>query len=349
MGALKIFGLSFAVVLAACSGEAGTGTDGSDLSFNGAPLACADPTVIREHGTANDYVYCTGMSHVWKTADWKSFSDVRSQVSFDAGSLEGAGSWWAPTIAWDAAHQRYVMWVSVPTDAAKDTRGLAVFASPSLDGKWHFVDWGNPAGTKGEMIIDPMLFRDHDGTHYLYWKRYGGPLTSRIMGARLDAKLEHIVPNTRTEIMDGYGGANRWEDNVRENPAVWRDPGTGHYHMLYSGAHWADGTYATGHAVSTCGPLCMKSGEGWRVTDHGDNGIPQVVQAKNDPNFTNGGPGGAVWTADGSAIVFAAAFLSNDKNATAKARDERYLMREKLSWSNGVPYVNTPKHHPHGF
>lgn len=340
----NIVGLAAALVLAGCSGEAGVDTGDSDLSMNGAPLACADPTVVREHGTQTDYVYCTGMSHVWKTSDWKSFSDVRKQVSFDASSLEGAGSWWAPTIIYDPGHQHYVMWVSVPTDAAKDTRGLAVFTASSLDGTWHFVDWGNPAGTKGEMIIDPMLFRDHDGETYLYWKRYGGPLTSRIMGARLDAKLEHIVASTRTEIMNGYGGSGTWEDNVRENPAVWRDPKSGHYHMLFSGAHWFDGTYATGHAVSTCGPLCN-----WHVTTTGDNGIPQVVQAKNDPNFTNGGPGGAVWVEGGTAIVFAAAFLSNDKNASPHARAERYLMREKLSWSNGVPYVDTPKHHPHGY
>ncbi len=335
-------------LLAACSGEAGVEDDASDLAFNGKPLECADPTVFTAHGTSTHYVYCTGMARVWKTSDWKSFQDERSSVSFSAGSLAAPATWWAPSIVYDADHARYVMWVSVPSPNKtwKDTRSLAVFASSTPIGPWSLLDLGNDASAEGEMIIDPMIFRDHDGEHYIYYKRYGGPLTSRIMGAHLDATLTHIV-GTRVEIMNGYGGKG-WEDNVRENPAVWRNPKSGHYHMLFSGAHYFNDTYATGHAISTCGPLCTST-NGWHISTTGENGIAQVVKSNDDKNFANGGPGGAEWTDNGASIVFAAAYLSSDTTKTAHERGLRYLMREKLAWSNGVPYVDTPKHHPHGF
>jgi hypothetical protein len=189
------------------------------------------------------------------------------------------------------------------------------------------------------MLIDPMIFQDHDGAHYLYWKRYGGGLTSSIMGAKLDAPLTGIV-GARHELMNGYD-SHGWELNVRENPAMWRNPTTGRYHLLFSGAHWADDTYATGHALSTCGgPLCA-----FTVTTTGQNGIPQVVQAKNDPAFKFGGPGGAVWHGDSQRmwIVYAAASRSANGDKT------RYLHRDPISWFGTMPYVPNAHHHPIGF
>lgn len=331
---------------AASTDEDTDATAGELADPSGAPLACADPTVISTHDAGQTfYVFCTSMHHVWKTTDWTHFTDERASLTFAFGAMHPAGkqtgSWWAPSIAWDAAHARYVMWVSVLDDGvhAMTTRSLAVFHAPDPLGPWTYAGLGIDASASGQMLIDPMIFRDHDGQHYLYWKRYGGGLSSSIMGARLDASLTGTVASTHTEITHGYGGPGTWEDNVRENPAMWRHPTTGRYHLLYSGAHWADGSYATGHALSTCGPLC-----GFDVSSTGQGGIPQVVQAKNDPHYAFGGPGGATWVEgkSGVFIVYAAASRSAHGDKT------RYLHRDKISWFGHDPYVDTPHHEPSG-
>src|SRR5262249_3166401 len=116
---------AFAIVLTglvACSGEAPSedeSTDASELSGPGnAALACADPTVFSTHDQGNtNYVFCTGMRHVWKTSDWKTFTNERASLTFDFGAMpeksKVSAQWWAPSVVYDRAHDRYVMWVSV--------------------------------------------------------------------------------------------------------------------------------------------------------------------------------------------------------------------------------------------
>jgi hypothetical protein len=330
-----------------CSGQGqgeGDETSQSELSGPGnTPMACADPTAFSAGG--KDFVFCTGMAHVWTTSDWKSFQDERRSLTFDFGDMpersRAVAEWWAPTVIHDAAQSRFVMWVSVidGQNWPEPTRSLAVFHAPAPLGPWTYAGLGDNASASGQMLIDPMIFRDQDGAHYLYFKRYGGGLSSRIMGAKLDAALTGIV-GARHAIMDGFD-AHGWELNVRENPAMWRNPTSGRYHLLFSGAHWRDDTYATGHALSTCGgPLCA-----FEVTTTGQGGIPQVVQAKNDPAFQFGGPGGAVWHGDGQRmwIVYAAASRSASGDKT------RYLQRDPIRWFGTVPYVPSAHHHPIGF
>ena len=339
------------------TGAAGTtGTTGaitSALLRPANPMACADPAVISTADAGQTfYVYCTGMSHVWKTTDWTHFSNVRSTTTFDLTGMTAngkhIGSWWAPGIVYAPGAAQYVMWVSVPDALATngssgwDTRSLAVLTSPGPAGPWTYQGIGVKAQAAGQHFIDPFLFRDHDGGHYVYFKQYGGGVASRIMGAHVNASWEGLTSAARVDIMNGYGGAGTWEDNVRENPAVWYDPATGHHHLLFSGGHWRDDTYATGHAVSACGPLCTGSG-GWHITNSGDRGVVQVVQAKNDANFSSGGPGGAVFQDDSAhQIIYAAAARSASGTAT------RYLMRDAIKWKSDAPYVDTAHHRPEG-
>ena len=304
------------------------------------------------NGAQTFYVYCTGMSHVWKTTDWTHFTDVRSSTQFDLTGMSAngkhIGSWWAPGIVYAPGMAEYVMWVSVPDSRAVngssgwDTRSLAVFTSPTPTGTWTYRGLGIAATAQGQHFIDPFLFLDHDGGHYVYWKQYGGGVSSSIMGAHVGAGWLALTSAAQVEIMNGYGGSGTWEDNVRENPTVWYDAATGHHHLIFSGGHWRDDTYATGHALSSCGPLC-KSANGWHMVDSGDRGVLQVVQAKNDANFSSGGPGGAVLLDDSAQdIIYAAAARS------ASGDTKRYLMRDHLSWANDAPYVNTPHHRPAG-
>jgi hypothetical protein len=316
-------------------------------------MPCADPAVFSDSNAGRTfYVYCTGMSHVWKTSDWAQFTDLRSATQFDLTGMSAngkhIGSWWAPGIVYAPTLAEYVMWVSVPDALAVngtsgwDTRSLAVFTATSPTGTWRYRGLGLQATAQGQNFIDPFLFLDHDGQHYVFFKRYGGGVSSRIMGAHVTASWLALTSAAQVEIMNGYGGQGTWEDNVRENPAVWYDPTTGHHHLLFSGGHWQDDTYATGHALSDCGPLCTGAG-GWQMASSGDRGVLQVVQSLGDANFTSGGPGGAVFL-DPSAqdLIYAAAARSGIGDT------RRYLMRDPLSWRNDAPYVDTAKHWPAG-
>ena len=163
------------------------------------------------------------------------------------------------------------------------------------------------------------------------------------MCAHVAANWVALTSAAEVVIVNGYGGQGSWEDNVRENPAVWYDPTTGHHHLLFSGGHWQNDTYATGHAVSACGPLCTGAG-GWQMASSGDRGVLQVVQSLGDANFSSGGPGGAVFLDQSAqALIYAAAARSSSSGDTT-----RYLMRDHLSWRNDSPYVDTAMHRPAG-
>lgn len=320
------------------------------------PLTCADPAVFSQNGAGQVFfVYCTSMSHVWKTSDWVHFSDVRSSVTFTMTGLSAngqkIGSWWAPGIVYSPVLQQYVMWVSVPDSQATNTtsgwdmRSMAVFTATSPTGPWTFQAIALDASATDQHYIDPFLFIDHDGSRYVYWKQYGGGLSSSIVGAKVNASWTAINATTRTVIMNGYGGPGTWEDNVRENPAVWYNPADGRHHMLFSGGHWFNDTYATGHALSSCGPLCPPATTGgWHMVDSGDRNILQVVRSVGNANFANGGPGGAVFLDDSAQdIIYAAAARSANGVTT------RYLMKDHVEWQNRAPFVDTAGHEPLGY
>jgi hypothetical protein len=330
--------------------DAGTGWDNSTALLRPSnPMPCADPAVVSSGATY--FVFCTGMSHVWKTTNWINFSDVRAQVTFDLTGMSAngklTGAWWAPGIVYSAAQQQYVMFVSVPdaqgtNDGGWDTRSIAVLTATTPNSKWTFKGLALD-GSVGQQYIDPFPFIDHDGQRYVYWKQYGGGLSSSIMGARADAAWTTLT--AKMEVMDGYGGAGTWEDNVRENPAVWFDAADNRHHLIFSGGHWRDDSYATGHAISSCGPLCpAATSGGWHMRDSGDRSILQVVRSPGNANFTLGGPGGAVFLDDSAQdIIYAAAAKSVDGITT------RFLMRDRIKWLNKSPYVDTTGHEPHGY
>lgn len=320
----------------------------------GNPMPCADPTVVSERNERRVYyVYCTSMARIWRTEDWDHFRNVRADTEFRLAGMSDKGrmigSWWAPSVIYAPGADRYFMWVSVPdsqavrVDGRWNTRSIAVLSAPAPTGPWRFERIAIDAAA-GDIHIDPELFLNPaGGGHFVYWKQYGSTVPSRIMGVRVTDDWTGVGAN-RVAILNGYGGPGTWEDNVRENPALLYRASTETFHMLWSGGHWHDHTYATAHSISNCGPLCMTAGEGWRFRNSGDRGIEQVVQARDLPSrFRHGGPGGAVFQDDrGQYIIYAAAARGPD-DAT------RYLMRDSIRWRNGAPYVDRAGHHPTGF
>jgi len=324
------------------------------LLRGGDPMPCADPAIVSERNERRVYyVYCTSMSRIWRTEDWDHFQNVRSDTDFRLAGMstkgQMMGAWWAPSVLYAPGLNRYFMWVSVPdsqavqVDGRWNTRSIAVLSAPTPIGPWTFQRIAIDAAL-GDIHIDPELFRNPaGGGHFVYWKQYGDSVPSRIMGVRVTDDWTGIT-GTRVAIMNGYGGPGSWEDNVRENPALYYNPTSGNFHMMWSGGHWFDHTYATAHSISNCGPLCMTAGEGWRFRDSGDRGIEQVIQARDLPGrFANGGPGGAVFQDDrGTFIIYHGA-------ARGTGDTTRYLMRDRISWRNGAPYVDRAGHHPTGF
>ena len=56
------------------------------------PMPCADPAIVSEKGADKVfYIYCTSMSHVWKTSDWVTFSDVRKTTTFNLEGMTANG------------------------------------------------------------------------------------------------------------------------------------------------------------------------------------------------------------------------------------------------------------------
>ena len=317
-------------------------------------MPCADPSVVSVRNEGADfYIFCTGMLHVWHTTDWTQFNDVRSSTVFSLAGVGARGQsvvwWWAPSVIYDDATDTYIMWVSIPSEAstgtagATDARSLAVFAAAQPTGPWSYVGDAITGGAM-QMYIDPFLFRDHDGKHYVYWKHYGTGIGSLIAAAEVDSDW-HTITGAQVTIMYGWGGTGTWEDNVRENPALHYDAATGHHHLIFSGGHWNDASYATGHALSTCGPLCVDaSAGGWQMVESGDRGILQVVRSADLGAFGSGGAGGAEFLGDDASYLIYAAAPAFGSNAPT-----RYLMLDPLGWANDAPYVDSDGHHPTGY
>ena len=324
------------------------------LLNDGQPMPCADPTVVSVRNEGEDfYVFCTGMLRIWHTTDWETFEDVRPTTTFPLTGLgtqaQAINWWWAPSVIYDAGSGSYVMWVSIPSEASTGTAGgtnarsLGVFTADVPTGPWSY-EGDAITGAAMQMYIDPFLFRDHDGKHYVFWKHYGPGIGSLIAAAEVSADW-HAITGSQVTIMNGYGGTGTWEDNVRENPALYFDPAAARHHLIFSGGHWNDQSYATGHALSACGPLCVDADSGgWRMVESGDRGILQVVRTADLDVFGAGGAGGAEFLgARASYLLYAAAAPFGSNPPT------RYLMLDPLSWANGAPFVDTDGHHPTGY
>ena len=347
-------GALLGLLAVACASENGTSEDtgesADDLAVrgelvgpNGKPMDCADPAAVESSGTW--YVYCTSMGHLWTTADsFKTFKDEHASLAFatapasntEAHSFGGHGAWWAPTVVADG--KEFVMWVSVTMNAFKEARSLATFRAPHPQGPWTFTGFAKRATEEGQMIIDPELFRNSDGRWFVYWKQYGPNLGSSIMGGAVNTGVDRITHEI--VLLPGYSPNGGWEDNVRENPTVREDAQHHEWHLLYSGNHWATAGYATGHALSTTGPLGP-----FRIDDSGDRGIPEVMATRGDARlaakYAHGGPGGATWLVGAAGVLYAAASQSNANDS------RRYLHRETFTWKGSAPFVDTAHHAPH--
>jgi beta-xylosidase len=198
---------------------------------------------------------------------------------------------WASKMLWapDAAESKGTYFLYFP---AKDKEGIfriGVASSPNPEGPFN----AEKDYMKGSFSIDPCVFKDKDGTHYLYfggiwggqlqrWKSgsYGATDESQpangqpaLMAkvARLDANMKEMAEAPRNvQIVDAQGKVLLSEDHDRRFfEAAFVHQYQGKYYFSYSTGDTHNIAYATGS--SPYGPftyqrVILKPVKGW--TNH---------------------------------------------------------------------------------
>lgn len=131
-------------------------------------------------------------------------------------------------------------------------------------------------------LIDPFVFKDDDGTLYLYHVRLQDG--NRIFSARLKQDLSGIEPESLTECISAVSNPQSWEDtkqvpwSVTEGPTVIKVGAQ--YLMLYSANDFRNPDYAVGYATaahplgpwkkSGSNPVISRAITGQNGSGHGD-------------------------------------------------------------------------------
>ncbi|MBM6921141.1 family 43 glycosylhydrolase [Phocea massiliensis] len=187
----------------------------------------------------------------------RSFTDYKAQMNLDAFSSVDGEHWekhegiiqmedfpwvwravWAPTII--EKNGKYFLIFAV-NDIQSDAEegGLIIAASDSPAGpftKWmdgHLID----RFINGAQPIDAHLFKDDDGTVYLY---YGGWKHCNV--AIMNEEMNGFVP-----MADGSIFKEITPDGYVEGPCMLKRNGV--YHFMWSEGNWGDGSYRVRTAV----------------------------------------------------------------------------------------------------
>jgi hypothetical protein len=275
-----------------------------------------DPGAIEVGGTY--YAYATNGNNrnvqAMRSTDlvhWTTLPDALPALP----SWARAGRTWAPDVLETSAGQ-YVLYYTA-WSAATDRQAIGVATAPGPAGPF------TPAGTAPLVsqanlggAIDPSVFTDADGTHYLLWKNDGNSVGADtfLYAQRLSSDgLSLVGPPAPLIHQD-----QPWEGSVVEAPVVWARGGK--YYLFYSANFFGDGSYATGYAVSNSlfGPYAKPAGP-FLQTGPGvvGPGGPEIIE----------GPDGDPW------------MLYHTWNGAVTSRN---LDVDKLGWDGDVPVLRGP-------
>lgn len=157
-----------------------------------------------------------------------------------------AYSMWAPSII--AANNRYYLFFSAnDIQSDKEYGGIGVAVSDKPEGPFKDA-LGKPLINQfynGAQPIDQYIFRDADGTYYLY---YGGWRHCNVV--KLSADLLHQVP-----FPDGALFKEITPENYVEGPFVFRR--NNKYYLMWSEGNWTGADYSVAYAIgdSPLGPF----------------------------------------------------------------------------------------------
>jgi len=304
----------------------------SDLSiaYNVAPAPAPstwfDNPVIDSNFPDPGAVYANGSYYAFATnGDGRNVQAARSSdlvhwvTQYDAlptlPSWAMAGRTWAPDVAVTSAGRYNLYYTAWSRANGRQAIGVATASSPTSP----FV----PVGTaplvaqydKGG-AIDPSVFTDASGAQYLLWKNDGNAI-----GQDTNLYIQQLAPDGLSLVGSPAALIHQdqpWEGAVVEAPTLWTHGGK--YYLFYSANNFANGSYATGYAVSdsvlgpyTKSPVPLAASEGAVV---GPGGAEVVV-----------GPDGNDWVLYHS--------WENDL-------DYRSVSADRLEWDGAVPVLRGP-------
>ena len=238
----------------------------------------ADPTVIYHRGTY--YLYCTGDD--WSYAVYRS-TDLVHWTKGPKIFAPGKSGVWAPDVFYDEDSRNFYLYYSVQYRI-----GVAVSDKPdSL-----FVD----RGLIIKNAIDAHMYRDPDGSYYLYYKAIPN---SRIVVQKMASPVQK-----EGDPVELLRPTQQWEmGEVPVTEAPWMVKHGQTYYLLYSGNGAGTLNYAMGYAtsVSPTGPFVKHlanpilrrggnvygPGHGSVVTDRGGNLWLVYHQQKDDTEKWN--------------------------------------------------------------
>lgn len=237
-------------------------------------IQLADPTIFCDNGTY--YLYGTGRPDgfpVYTSTDLHNWQLYKRNALLK-GESYGTAGFWAPQVFKHSGKYYMAYTANEHIAIAESDSPLGPFTQ-----KVH-----QPISEQGRQI-DPFVFKDKDGTLYLYHVRLENG--NRIFVARLNATLNGIDEATATECIHAEGG---WENTaaakwpVSEGPTVIRRGAL--YYLFYSANDFRNIDYAVGYAVASSpagpwtkfsgNPILSRANTGRNGTGHGD-----IFKAKN--------------------------------------------------------------------
>ena len=205
------------------------------------PTILVDGTSTYAYSTALDYMATPEISSIPVT-HWSSYRNAMPHVP----SWATWWSTWAPSVAVNAGGGFVEFYATLDQELGTHCIGHAVSASPPGP----FVDTSTgPIVCQPSLggSIDPSVFTDASGQHYLLWKSDGNSigLASQIWSAPIDPNLDALTGNPVAVLTNDQA----WQNGVVENPNMVEVNRT--YHLLYSGGPYSTSSYATGVANCT--------------------------------------------------------------------------------------------------
>jgi arabinan endo-1,5-alpha-L-arabinosidase len=223
---------------------------------NPVAASCADPGVIRTAGPNGPVFYaaCTGGNFpLFKSTDLVHWS-AAGHLFHSAPAWTG-GNNWAPEI-----HHIGTGYVAYYAALSPSRHKMCIGAARATTAEGPYTDLGHPLACDAHVsLIDPNVFTDGSGRHFLYYKTDGNALRPQektiIYGHELRADGLGFV-GVRHRLLKNTLG---WEGDVVEAP--WVMHRGRYYFMFYSGYRYCDHTYGVGvaRATSPLGPFHKRS------------------------------------------------------------------------------------------
>lgn len=218
---------------------------------------------------------------------------------------ESAPSLWAPDLVYHDG--KYYVYFSARE--APNRHGIGVAWSDSPEGPWEFSDQPLVVGDSFRHI-DPMIFRDDDGTRYMYWGSAHGP----ILVQELSADGLSLVGEPRPVLHPAQGLPYQ---GLIEAP--WVIKREGYYYLFYSGNSPGEYAISVARSESPLGPFYRN---------------PRNPIVEENEYFRAPGHNAIVQDDAGQDWILYHAY---DRYRYGVGR---HLMLDKIEWVDGWPVVN---------